>query len=67
MIAGFTCDNCGTVIEEGAFIAVIGKAPASGLSIPIARADKLFDEVGNTYCRECVTSFEISEREKPAE
>lgn len=65
MLAGFTCANCRAVIKEGEPITVIGKAPASGLSIPIARADKLFDQVGKTYCGECVTSIEISEQEQP--
>jgi hypothetical protein len=49
----YKCANCGKVIHEGEFIAVVGQAPASGLSTPIGRADKLFDNVGRIYGAEC--------------
>lgn len=53
MNATYICAECGTVIEEGQFMAVVGHAPAAGLSAPIGRADKLFDEVGEIYCADC--------------
>lgn len=53
----YICANCGTEIESGQFIAVIGEAPASGISTPIGRADKLFKDVGRTYCVNCFQSI----------
>ncbi len=53
----YMCANCGTEIESGQFIAIIGEAPASGLSTPIGRADKLFSTVGQTYCADCLQTI----------
>lgn len=53
----YTCAECGTEIQEGEFMAVIGQAPASGMSTPIGRADKLFNDMGQTYCAECMQSI----------
>jgi hypothetical protein len=53
----YICANCGTEIETGQFMAVIGEAPASGISTPIGRADKLFSDVGQTYCAGCLQSI----------
>jgi hypothetical protein len=53
MAIEYRCANCGRVIEEGQFIALIGQAPASGLSTPLGRADKLFAEIGHIYGRDC--------------
>lgn len=53
----YTCANCGTKIEKGQFIALIGEALPSGISTPIGRADKLFNDVGQTYCSDCLQSI----------
>lgn len=49
-----TCARCGREIETGEFIAVIGQAPPDGMSTPIGRAEKIFEDVGVTYCRDCL-------------
>lgn len=54
MIPQYRCSECNVEINEGDFIAVIGQAPASGLSMPIGRADKIFHDVGRIYCADCV-------------
>lgn len=51
----YTCANCGKPIEEGEFIAILGKAHPSGASAPIGRADKIIKDIGVTYCKECLT------------
>lgn len=61
MNAAYRCSNCNSEIKRGDFIAVLGDAPASGLSAPIARADKLFDDVGRTYCARCFQSLGADE------
>lgn len=53
----YNCSECGREIEEGQFIAVIGEAPASGMSTPIGRADKIFKDIGRIYCSECLQSI----------
>lgn len=50
----YTCDVCGSEIQEGDFIAILGEAPPAGLSMPIGRADKIFDDVGRTVCEACL-------------
>jgi hypothetical protein len=54
MSINYTCSECGREIEEGQFIAVIGQAPASGMSTPIGRADKIFNDTGRIYCADCL-------------
>ena len=49
----FACDNCKRRMEEGEFIAIIGKTPPSGLSMPLGRADAILKKVGNIYCEQC--------------
>jgi hypothetical protein len=55
MTARFICAECGKQIEEGDFMALIGEAPPSGMATPIGRADKIIDDIGKTYCRDCVS------------
>jgi hypothetical protein len=40
-------------MEEDEFIAVIGKTPPTGLSMPLGRADTIFKQVGKIYCEPC--------------
>jgi hypothetical protein len=40
-------------LEEGEFIAVIGKTPSTGLSMPVGRADAIFKKVGKIQCEHC--------------
>jgi hypothetical protein len=40
-------------MEEGEFIAVIGKTPPSGLSMPLGRADAIVKKIGKIYCEQC--------------
>jgi hypothetical protein len=51
----FECSDCKRRLEEGEFIAVIGKTPSTGLSIPSGRADvilkKLKKYIVNTVLR----------------
>lgn len=47
------CSQCGRELQEGEFMAIIGSAPASGLSMPVGRADKIIDDLGDIYCRRC--------------
>jgi hypothetical protein len=49
----FECDECKRSLEEGEFIAVIGKTPSTGLSMPLGRADAILKKVGNIYCEHC--------------
>lgn len=53
VISSFECDNCHTRLEEGEFIAVIGKTPASGMSMPLGRADAILKKIGTIYCEKC--------------
>lgn len=48
----YTCAECGKEIEEGEFIAILGEAPASGVSTPLGRTDKILNDIGKMYCRE---------------
>lgn len=61
MNAAYRCSSCNGEIKKGDFIAVLGAAPASGLSAPIARADKLFEDLGLTYCARCFQSLGAEE------
>lgn len=54
---GYPCSNCGEQIEEGEFLAVVGKAPGSGLNTPVGRVDKLLDELGELYCQDCLSAL----------
>jgi hypothetical protein len=40
-------------LEEGEFIAVIGKTPSTGLSMPLGRADVILKKMGKIYCEHC--------------
>ena len=53
VIPYFECDDCKHQLEEGEFIAVIGKTPSTGISMPVGRADAILKKVGNIYCEEC--------------
>ena len=57
MIPTYQCANCNKQINKNDFIAIIGQAPAAGMSTPIGRADKLFHNVGQIYCADCVQSL----------
>ena len=47
------CSNCKRRLKKGEFIAIIGKTPPTGLSVPMGRADAIFAKVGKIYCEEC--------------
>lgn len=47
------CANCGTKIESGDFVTIIGQAPPSRLAVPIGRVDKLIGDIGEVYCAGC--------------
>lgn len=53
IIPSFECSGCQRRLEEGEFMAVIGKTPPTGLSMPIGRADAVLEKVGNIYCDGC--------------
>jgi hypothetical protein len=40
-------------MQEGEFIAVIGKTPPPGLSMPLGRADAIVKKIGKIYCEQC--------------
>jgi hypothetical protein len=40
-------------LVEGEFIAVIGKTPSAGLSMPLGRADAILKKIGKIYCEHC--------------
>lgn len=52
--AGFNCSRCGKQIERGDFMAILGEAPGTGVSLPIGRADKLIADIGEIYCKACL-------------
>jgi hypothetical protein len=54
MVTRYKCAHCGKTIEEGEFIALLGDAPPSGISTPIGRAEKIFDDIGEMYCKDCL-------------
>ncbi len=47
------CDDCGHKLEKNNFIAIIGKTPSTGLSMPVGRTDSILKKIGNIYCEEC--------------
>ena len=47
------CDDCERQLEKNEFIAIIGKTPSTGLSMPMGRADAIFEKVGKIYCEQC--------------
>jgi hypothetical protein len=49
----FECSDCKRRLVEGEFIAVIGKTPSTGLSMPVGRADAIFKKVGKIQCEHC--------------
>jgi len=49
----YECSECRRRLNEGEFMAIIGKAPPESLSTPIGRADVVFKQVGAMYCSEC--------------
>jgi len=53
IIPSFECSVCHRRLEEGEFLAVIGKTPPTGLSMPIGRADALLEQVGKVCCEGC--------------
>lgn len=48
----YECSDCKCRLEKGEFIAIIGKAPPTGISVPMGRADVIFEKVGKIYCEE---------------
>ncbi len=40
-------------MEESEFIAIIGKTPPTGLSMPMGIANVILKKVGKIYCEEC--------------
>lgn len=53
MVPAYVCDDCKRQLEKGEFIAVIGKTPSMGLSMPGGRTDVIFKIVGKIYCEHC--------------
>jgi hypothetical protein len=49
----FVCSRCQKHLNEGDFIAIIGKAPPTGWSMPIGRADVIYELTGKIYCENC--------------
>ena len=49
----FECSKCGRRLEEREFMAVIGKTPPAGLSMPVGRADEILKKVGRIYFEDC--------------
>lgn len=47
------CSQCGRELQEGEFMAILGTTPPTGLSMPVGRADKIVDELGDVYCERC--------------
>jgi hypothetical protein len=47
------CDDCERQLEKSEFIAIIGKVPSTGLSMPMGRADAIFEKMGKIYCEQC--------------
>jgi hypothetical protein len=47
------CDDCKRSLEKKEFIAVIGKTPSTGLSVPVGRTDVIFKKVGQIHCEQC--------------
>jgi hypothetical protein len=54
MSTRFKCAECGQEIAEGEFIALIGEAPPAGMSTPVGRADKILEDIGEIYCKDCL-------------
>ena len=40
------CDDCGNQLEKNDFIAIIGKTPSTGLSMPVGRTDSVLKKIG---------------------
>jgi hypothetical protein len=53
IVPAFVCDDCKRRLDENEFIAVIGKTPSTGLSMPVGRTDAIFKKVGKIYCEKC--------------
>jgi hypothetical protein len=53
IIPFFECENCKRRLEEGELIALLGKTPPAGLSMPLGRADTILKKTGKIYCERC--------------
>jgi len=51
--AYYECNDCKRRLEKGEFIAIIGKTPPTGISVPMGRTDMIFEKIGKIYCEEC--------------
>jgi len=40
-------------LKKSEFTAIIGKPPPTGISVPMGRADVIFEKVRKIYCEEC--------------
>jgi hypothetical protein len=47
------CDDCERQLEKSEFIAIIGKTPWTGSSMPVGRADVILENIGKIYCEQC--------------
>ena len=47
------CDDCEHQLEKSDFIAIIGKTPSMGLSMPMGRADAILEQAFKIYCEQC--------------
>lgn len=61
-MAKIRCSACGRELKKGEFMAVIGKAPATGWSAPLGRADVILRDIGKVYGEAC-----FKERYRPVE
>ncbi len=49
----YECNGCKRRLEESEFIAIIGKTPPTGISMPVGRADAILKKVGKIYYEQC--------------
>jgi hypothetical protein len=53
IVPHYECTDCKRQLRKGEFIAIIGKAPSTGLSTPMGRADAILEKIGKMYCEKC--------------
>ena len=49
----YECSVCSRRLKEGEFVAIVGKTPPTGMSMPLGRADAIFKKVDRIYCDQC--------------
>lgn len=53
LLFDYKCDDCERQLEKNEFIAIIGKTPSTGLSMPVGRTDSILEKIGKIYCEQC--------------